>query len=377
MATDAEVIVVGAGVVGLAIGRALAAAGREVLVLERHGKIGEETSSRNSGVIHSGIYYSAGSLKARLCVAGREQLYAYCLERAITHRRCGKLIVAQQHQVAALAALLANGLANGVTDLATLTASEVHALEPSVRCASGLLSPSTGVVDVHELMTSLLGDLEMHGGTLVTNTEVTGVRRVTEGFELATRNGIECSTVVAHSLVNSAGLAAVDLTRRIEGYPAARIPDAYLAKGNYFTCTARPFRRLVYPMPNDAGLGVHATLDLDGSVRFGPDVEWVDSIDYGIDEQRAHAFYAAIRDYWPGLPDGALHPAYSGVRPKIAGPGQKPADFVIAGPADHGLPGLVNLLGIESPGLTAALSIAAHVRKLLLGVEPGLKNGVE
>lgn len=349
----------------MAVGRALAASGLETLIIERHRRIGEETSSRNSGVIHSGIYYPTGSLKARLCVRGRELLYKYCRDRGVAHQQCGKLIVAHQAQLAALRALQDKGVENGVGDLRWLDASEVHDLEPAVRCAAGLLSPSTGIVDVHELMTSLLGDLEALGGMLVLNSAVQRVRLVNGGLELTIRSGDEASSIVARRLVNSAGLCAIDVARGIEGYPQPHMPAAHLAKGNYFSCTKRPFGRLVYPMPNDAGLGIHATLDLDGSVRFGPDVEWVDAIDYSVDAARSGAFYASIREYWPGLPDDALQPAYAGVRTKLAGPGQQAADFLIAGPQDHGIPGLVSLFGIESPGLTAALAIGEHVRNTL------------
>lgn len=360
-----DAIVVGAGVVGLAIGRSLAATGLETLVIERHCRIGEETSSRNSGVIHSGIYYPAESLKARLCVRGREQLYRYCQERGIEHRRFGKLIVAQRDQLPALRALQTSGLANGVPDLEWLDAGRVRELEPAVSCAAALQSPSTGIIDVYELMTTLLGDLEAHGGTLVLDSEATGVRVVRDGLELSVRTGNDEYAIVARNLVNSAGLGAVALAHQIEGAPIGDLPATYLAKGNYFSCSARPFHHLVYPMPNDAGLGIHATLDLDGSVRFGPDVEWVQTIDYSVDPSRVRHFQESIREYWPDVVNVNLQPAYAGIRPKIVGPGQKAADFVVAGPAQHGVPGLVNLLGIESPGLTAALALAEHVLLLL------------
>ena len=360
-----DTIVVGAGVVGLAVGRALAATGKDTLVMERHGRFGEETSSRNSGVVHSGIYYPTGSLKARLCVRGRELLYEYSRERGISHRRCGKLIVAQRDQIPALQALHAKALENGVADLRWLDSGEARELEPAVTCAAALLSPATGIIDVHELMHALLSDVEAHGGVLVRNTSVQRVRPVAQGLELTIRNGDDESTVVARRVVNSAGLGAIDLTHRIEGYPNQLIPAAYFAKGNYFSCTARPFRHLVYPMPDEAGLGIHATVDLDDSVRFGPDVEWVDAVNYRVDTRRAQDFYASIREYWPALPDNALQPAFAGMRPKIVGPGQQAADFVIAGPGQHGIRGLVNLLGIESPGLTAALAMGDYVRTQL------------
>lgn len=355
-----EAAVIGAGVVGLAVARELAAAGLEPLILERHGRIGEETSSRNSGVIHSGLYYASGSLKAGLCTRGREQAYAYCAARGIAHRRCGKLIVAQEAQVDALRRLHAQGIANGVPDLQWLDADAVRRLEPEVRCAAGLHSPHTGIVDVHELMLALQADCEAAGATVVLRSPVERLRAVDSGIEMTVGdNGTE--RVVARRVVNAAGLGAIDLARRTDGYPAQRLPGEHFAKGHYFSVGGRPFQRLVYPMPNDAGLGIHATLDLDGSVRFGPDVQWVDAIDYTVPIERSGAFYASIREYWPGLPDGALAPAYAGIRPKIAGPGERPADFVIEGPDDHGIGGLVNLFGIESPGLTAALALGAQV----------------
>jgi len=360
-------VVIGAGVVGLAVGRALAASGMETLVIERHRKFGEETSSRNSGVIHSGLYYANGSLKARLCLSGREMLYRYCQARGIAHHRCGKLIVAQAHQVTALRDLHIKAVDNGVNDLRWIEANEARALEPAVRCTAGLLSPSTGIVDVHELMAALLGDLESNGGMLVPNSTVYGLRRTRAGIEMQVQSDNDVTTIIARKVVNSAGLSAVDLARQTEGYPAELVPRAYLAKGNYFSCSARPFRHLVYPIPNEAGLGIHATLDLDGSVRFGPDVEWVDEIDYAVDERRVGEFDASIREYWPDLPAGSLNVAYSGIRPKIAGPGHKAADFLIAGPRSHGIPGLINLLGIESPGLTAALAIGDYVEQLIRG----------
>jgi L-2-hydroxyglutarate oxidase LhgO len=360
-----DAVVIGAGVVGLAVGRSLAVAGLETLVIERNRRIGEETSSRNSGVIHSGIYYPANSLKARLCVRGREQLYQYCQERGIAHRRFGKLIVAQRDQLPGLQALQTCGLANGVSDLRWLDAGTVREMEPAVTCAAGLFSPSTGIIDVHEFMTTLLGDLEAQGGSVVLDSEATSIRAVRGGLELSVRTGSDEYVIVARNLVNSAGLDAVALAQRVEGAALGEIPTAYLAKGNYFSCSSRPFRHLVYPMPNDAGLGIHATLDLDGSVRFGPDVEWVTNLNYDVDPSRAPHFRESIREYWPAVVNVTLQPAYAGIRPKIVGPGQKAADFVIAGPAQHGVPGLVHLLGIESPGLTAALALAEHVLSLL------------
>lgn len=360
MTDTVEIIIVGAGVVGLAVARALTLHGHEVIVLERHRLPGQETSSRNSGVIHSGLYYSTNSLKARLCVQGRDQLYGYCEERGLAHSRCGKIIVAQEAQIASLQALQNNALANAVTDLAWLSPEDVGELEPLVRCAGGLFSPSTGVIDVHEYMTSLQGDLESQGGSMVFDTELIAARPLGDGMLASIRSGTEKLDIACRWLINSAGLHALPLLARIAGYSRERTLKAYYAKGNYFSCQGmRPFRHLVYPMPNEAGLGIHATLDLDGTTRFGPDVEWVDSTDdYKVRTERSIGFYSAIREYWPTLPDGALQPAYAGIRPKLAGPGGKSADFTIEGPNQHGIGGLINLLGIESPGLTASLAIA-------------------
>lgn len=362
MPDKVDVVVVGAGVVGLAVARALAQVGNEVIVLERHELAGQETSSRNSGVIHSGIYYPHGSLKARLCVRGRELLYPYCESRSVAHERCGKLIVAQQAQVPDLQVLHAKGIANGVTDLEWRSGAEVAAMEPAVRCAAGLWSPATGIVDVHELMLAFEADLEARGGTVVVDTELLAAGITPDGFVAVIRSGGDSSEIACRVLVNSAGLSAPAVLDRIAGYPPARRRQAYFAKGNYFVCQgAKPFRHLVYPMPNEAGLGVHATLDLDGTTRFGPDVEWVDEPDYRVDASRGNSFYAAIREYWPGLPDGSLQPGYSGIRPKLVGAGAKAGDFEIDGPGQHGVPGLINLLGIESPGLTSSLALGEEV----------------
>lgn len=366
MAEAVDIVVVGAGVVGLAVARCLAQAGHETLVLEKNRRIGEETSARNSGVIHSGIYYPAGSLKARLCVAGRDQLYEYCEQRGIAHRRAGKIIVAQQSQVAALQTLRAKGVANGVTDLQWLSGDEVAQLEPRVRCAAGLLSPSTGIIDVHDYMTALAGDFEAAGGSIVVNCELLQARVDGDGLEIEARSGDEVTALRCRWLINSGGLHALGLLRRIAGYPSERMRAPLFAKGNYYSCRGeRPFRHLIYPMPNEAGLGVHATLDLDGTTRFGPDVEWIENIDYDVDPARSLSFYDAIREYWPGLPDEALQPAYAGIRPKLTGPGTPAADFEIEDHRQHGVRGLVNLLGIESPGLTSSLAIAAEVASRL------------
>lgn len=362
MAEAVEIVVVGAGVVGLAVAKSLAQAGHETIVVEKNRRMGEETSARNSGVIHSGIYYPAGSLKARLCVAGRDRLYEYCEQRGIPYRRTGKIIVAQSSQVAALQTLRAKGVANGVSDLQWLTGDEVAQLEPQVRCAAGLWSPSTGIIDVHAYITALAGDFEAAGGSIVLDCELLQARVDGDEIEIDARSGDEVTTLRCRWLINSAGLHAPGLLRRIDGYPAERLRTAWLAKGNYYACQGvRPFRHLVYPMPNEAGLGVHATLDLDGTTRFGPDVEWVEKIDYDVSAERALSFYDAIREYWPALPDGALQPAYAGIRPKLTGPGTAAADFEIEDYRQHGVRGLVNLMGIESPGLTSSLAIGDEV----------------
>jgi L-2-hydroxyglutarate oxidase LhgO len=360
-----DAVVVGAGVVGLAIARELCLRGIETVVLERHARAGQETSSRNSGVIHSGIYYPTGSLKARLCVDGRDRLYAYARTKGIAHQRVGKLLVAQHEQLAKLQALHRQGLANGVTDLVWLDPAEVRSMEPQVRCEAALLSPSTGIIDVHELMTALAGDLEACSGSIATHVDVSRIERAGEVFVVvAACDGAE-TFIETPRVVLSAGLEAVSLAKRVEGYPMRLLPAPRFAKGNYFACSQRPFSRLVYPMPDHAGLGIHATLDLAGCVRFGPDVEWVDAPAYHVDPARAGAFYAAVREYWPGLRDGALAPALAGVRPKLAAPGEPPVDFSVATRDQHGLAGLVNLMGIESPGLTACLSMGVLVADVL------------
>jgi L-2-hydroxyglutarate oxidase LhgO len=360
-----DAVVIGAGIVGLAVARALALRGRAVLVLERHERPVEETSSRNSGVIHSGIYYPTGSLKARLCVEGRQRLYGLLEQRGIAHQRCGKLIVAQQGQQAALASLHRQAIQNGVTDLVPLSEAEVSEYEPAVRCVAGLWCPSTGIVDVHELAQAFIADIEAGGGSIAYRTSVAAVRFDAGGARLSCHCAGDALELGSACVVNSAGLAAVDMLRSFAGYPARLLRTAWYAKGNYFSLTgAKPFRHLVYPMPNEAGLGIHATLDLDGATRFGPNVEWVSEPGYDVDPRHAREFHDSIRSYWPDLPDGALQPGYAGVRPKLVGPGAKAADFVIEGPAQHGCRGLVNLLGIESPGLTSCLAIAEHVAGL-------------
>ena len=358
-------VVVGAGVVGLAAARALALAGREVLVLEAAAAIGTQTSSRNSEVIHAGIYYPQGSLKARLCVQGRQLLYAYCGERGVGHRRCGKLIVATApEQVAQLQGIIAKAAANGVHDLVLLTREQVRALEPALECVAAVHSPSTGIVDSHGLMLALQGDLEHAGGMVACNSPLASARLTPRGIELHAEDGTELR---ARTVVNAAGVQAPTLARRFAGLDARHIPGAYYAKGNYFTLSGRsPFARLIYPVPEAAGLGVHLTLDLGGQAKFGPDVQWVDSPDdLVVDPARGEAFYAEVRKYWPALPDGALQAGYAGIRPKISGPGEAARDFLIQGPAEHGVPGLVNLFGIESPGLTSSLAIGAMAAELL------------
>jgi len=370
MTERVEAVVIGAGVVGLAIARRLAMAGRETVVLEAAEAIGTETSARNSEVIHAGLYYPKGSLKARFCVAGKEMLYAYCASHGIGHARCGKLIVAaDEAECATLAEIDAKARANGVTDLTFLTADEARALEPALDCAGALLSPSTGIVDSHGLMLALQGDAESHGAMIAFNTRLAGGRVAQAGgagdIHISTTNEVSMR-LACRVLVNAAGLDAPAVATRLEGLPPDGLPRTYLAKGNYFTLSGRaPFRHLIYPVPRDGGLGVHLTLDLGGQARFGPDVESVETRDYAVDPQRGERFYAAVRRYWPELPDGALQADYAGIRPRITPPGAPLADFRIDGPAAHGIPGLVNLFGIESPGLTSALAIADHVAELL------------
>jgi L-2-hydroxyglutarate oxidase LhgO len=359
---EVDCIVVGAGVVGLAVARALALAGREVIILDAAEGIGTETSSRNSEVIHAGIYYPAGSFMARFCVAGRKALYRYCAERGVPHMNCGKLIVATNaEEDAMLAGIKRRAEANGVEGMRVLTAAEAIALEPNLHCSSALLSPVTGIIDSHAFMLALQGDAENAGAVPVFFSPVTGGRAVRGGVEIDV-GGIEPMSLRCRLLVNSAGLHAPGLAARFVGMPRDRVPDAYFAKGNYFTLSGRsPFARLIYPVPVPGGLGVHLTIDLGGQARFGPDVQWIDTIDYTVDPARADSIYAAVRKYWPDLKDGALQPGYSGIRPKIVPRGAPAQDFVVQGPQTHGVPGLINLFGIESPGLTASLALADYV----------------
>jgi L-2-hydroxyglutarate oxidase LhgO len=358
-----EVVVAGAGIIGLAVARALALSGRDVLVLEAAGAFGTGTSSRNSEVIHAGIYYPRGSLKARLCVAGRERLYGYCETHGIPFRRCGKLIVAtSETQLAELQKIKAAAEANGVI-LRQLSAVQARELEPALQCAGALLSPATGILDSHTCMLSLLGEAERHGATLVCDSSVTAARIEDDGVAITVNGGK--SKLKANLLINSAGHGAPELAHRIDGFPARHIPRSYLAKGSYFALAGRsPFTRLVYPVPQPGGLGVHLTLDMAGRARFGPDVQWIETLDYAVDPTRGERFYGEVRKYWPALPDGALEPAYAGVRPKLSAPGEPNADFVIEGAAAHGIRPVINLFGIESPGLTASLAIADEVAAL-------------
>ena len=354
-------VVIGAGVVGLAVGRALAQSGREVIVLEGADAIGTGTSSRNSEVIHAGIYYPAGSLKARLCVKGKEQLYAFCAEKGVDVRRCGKLIVATSaEQVAQLEHIQKKAAANGVHDLQLLSREQARALEPELECHAALLSPSTGIVDSHGLMLALQGDMENAGGALALLSPVASAQVQPDGILIRTADGTE---LLAQEVVNAAGLFAPSVASKIQGLDACHVPQAFYAKGNYFTLSGRaPFSHLIYPVPEAAGLGVHLTLDLGGQAKFGPDVQWVDSPDQlEVDPQRCEGFYAEVNKYWPGLKAGSLAPGYAGMRPKISGPGDAAADFVIQGAGTHGVAGLVNLFGIESPGLTSCMAIADEV----------------
>jgi L-2-hydroxyglutarate oxidase LhgO len=365
---EAEAVVVGAGVLGLAIARALALAGREVIVLERASGIGFETSSRNSEVIHGGLYYPQGSLKAIACVEGRQRLYAYCREHGVPYAQLGKLIVAtEEAEIPGVEQIEKAARGNGVDNLEWLSADEARRLEPELACVAALLSPSTGIIDSHALMLAYQGEAEEAGAVVAFRSPVLSGRVRADGFELIV-GGDEPTTIGCRTLVNAAGLHAPALARAIEGVPPASIPPAYFCRGVYFTLSGRsPFRRLIYPVPMPGGLGVHITLDLAGQARFGPDVEWIDGVDYTVDPHRGDKFYAAVRRYWPALKDGALQPGYAGIRPKISGPDEPAADFFVQGPETHGVPGLVNLYGIESPGLTASLPLADAVLRRLAG----------
>jgi len=377
-----DTVVIGAGVIGLAAARALALAGHEVLILEAEARFGAQTSSRNSEVIHAGLYYPPGSLKAGLCVAGRERLYRYCAERGVAHRAIGKLLVAcDPAELPALAHYAERAAANGVF-LQPLTAADIHGLEPAVHALAGLYSPMTGIFDSHGFMLALLGDAEQAGAILATRTPVVGGRITAHGILVET-GGDAPFTVRSRRVVNAAGLFAAEVARRFAGFPTAALPPTFYAKGHYFTLSGRaPFQHLVYPMPDHAGLGIHATLDLGGQCKFGPDVSgWLTNPDYAFEAGLEEKFYRAIRRYYPDLADGALQPGYTGIRPKLTGPTEAAGDFLIQGPSAHGVAGLVNLMGIESPGLTAALAIAEALKTTLAekpdGSAAAIKNSIK
>jgi L-2-hydroxyglutarate oxidase LhgO len=358
-----QVLVVGAGIVGLAMARAVALAGHEVIVAEATRGIGNGVSSRNSEVIHAGMYYPTGSLRAYHCPRGRRMLYEFCASHGVPHRKCGKLIVATEDaEVAKMEAILKQGITNGVEGLELIEAAAARAMEPALNCVAALRSPETGIIDSHAFMTALRGDLEDRGGMIAFNTRIERVTHNQAGW-MVHFSGADSGELAVDVVINSAGLGAQALARNTETYPQERVPRLVLARGNYFGYAGRPvFSRLIYPAPRiDGGLGTHVTLDLAGRMRFGPDVEWIDKEDYDVNPARAQSFYASIRRYWPGLPDNSLHPDYAGIRPKLTGPGEPAADFMIEGPEQHGRPGLIHLFGIESPGLTAALSLADEV----------------
>ena len=357
-----QVMVIGAGVVGLAIAREAVLRGHDVIMAEAADGIGTGTSSRNSEVIHAGLYYPTGSKRALHCPRGRRMLYAYCASHGIPHRKIGKLfIVTKDADIPKLEAIHAQALANGVENVTMLEAAAAKRMEPALSCVAAFHSAETGIVDSHRFMLALEGDVEDRGGVIAFNTPIEHIARDRASWRVDF-GGAEPGSITVDAVINSAGHGAQRLAHATDGYPAARVPKHMLAKGNYFGFGGRaPFSRLIYPAPVPGGLGIHITLDLAGRMRFGPDVEWIDTMDFNVDPRRGDAFYAAIRTYWPGLPDNSLFPDYAGIRPKVTGPGEPAADFVIDGPAEHGLPGLVHLFGIESPGLTSALSLAEEV----------------
>jgi L-2-hydroxyglutarate oxidase LhgO len=363
---EIETVVIGAGVVGLAIGRALAMAGQDVLVLEAESDFGTGISSRNSEVIHAGIYYPEGSLKARMCVEGKGLLYDYVKARHVPYRNCGKFIVAtHDDQTGKLEEIKGKAERAGVFDLEWVTTARLKTEEPHVNAVAALWSPSTGIIDSHGLMQALLGDIEAHGGQLVCQTPVERVEVTGSGF-IVTTGGPDPFSIRCKTLVNSAAFGAHKIAETIDGLDAAHVPPLYYARGCYFTLSGKPaFSRLIYPVPEPGGLGVHVTLDMGGQVKFGPDVEWIPELNYDLNPARAEKFYAAIRRYFPALPDDALQPGYTGVRPKLKNQGEGDADFVISGPDNHGIPGLINLFGIESPGLTSSLALASRVTAAL------------
>lgn len=369
---DTDVVVVGGGAIGLAIGRALALRGRDVMVLEKNAQIGMETSSRNSEVVHAGLYYQPGSHRSRFCVRGKALLYAFVAEAGVPIEKCGKLLVAtSEAEEAKLSGLQETAKQNGVLDLEPISATQARALEPELFCTAACFSPSTGVIDSHRYMQALDGHISSLGGMVVLNTRVTGVARCANGlFSIETESGGSRSTLTATTVVLAGGLNASALARRVpfgEGYV---VPETYFAKGHYFSLSGRaPFTRLVYPMPSGSWLGVHFTRDVSGRAKFGPDFEWVDAIDYTFDDRagaRRDAFEAAVRRYWPGLPARSLQPDYTGIRPKVSPENSATIDFLIHGPDDHGLDGVVALYGIDSPGLTSSLAIADYVSELLI-----------
>jgi L-2-hydroxyglutarate oxidase LhgO len=357
-----QVLVIGAGVVGLAVARAAALKGHDVIVAEAESAIGTITSSRNSEVIHAGMYYPTGTLRGRHCVRGRRMLYEFCASHGVPHRKCGKLVVATNDaEIDKLKAIEVQGNINGVEGLELIGGNAARAMEPELSCVGALLSPETGIIDGHAYMLALCGDLEGAGGAIALNTPVTGARRK-GGLWQVDFGGADGGTFEFDAVVNCAGLRAQSVARSIEDYPAARVPRLVLGKGNYFSYAGRPvFSRLIYPTPIVGGLGVHVTLDMAGRMRFGPDVEWVEEENYDVDPGRAEAFYSRIRTYWPGLPDGSLTPDYSGIRPKLGGPKDPQADFLIDTPRQHGVAGLVQLFGFESPGLTSSLSLGDEI----------------
>ncbi len=370
MSDEIECVVIGAGVVGLAVARQLALSGVETIVLEAADAIGTETSSRNSEVIHAGIYYPEGSLKARMCVQGRHMLYRFCQDHGVTYNRCGKLVVATtENELERLREIQSAAQTNGVSDIVWLTREEAIALEPELNCVAALHSPSTGIVDSHSYMLALQGDFEDAGGVIAFHSRVSNLQISDGRFEVTVREANSDQPVHLSSryVINAAGLYAVNIARRIEGFPEESIPPFYMTKGNYFRLNRQsPFSRLIYPIPPKGGLGTHITIDLGGGAKFGPDIEAIDEIDYTVDPRRADIFYAAIRTYWPKLPDDSLSPDYAGIRPKVEMPGDAPQDFIIRDPDDHKIPGLINLFGIESPGLTASLALAEDVHKRLI-----------
>lgn len=367
-----ECVVVGAGVIGLAIARELAIHGKEVIVLEALDAIGTETSSRNSEVIHAGIYYPKGSLKAQLCVSGKDALYNFCSQHGVPHKRLGKLIVAVSHEeLGALEKVKVAAHGNGVTDVDFIHLDAVREMEPEIKCVGALFSPSTGIVDSHGLMLALQGDTENHGGIIAFMCHVKGGSKTENGFVLKIGTGEQCAdgnttNLACDILINSAGMGAQRIARGLTGVPTNTIPQLHLARGCYFTMSGKaPFRHLIYPMPDEASLGIHVTIDIAGQVRFGPDVEWIEEKTYDVDPMRQAAFSTAVQRYYPAVLERTLIPGYAGIRPKIQGPGETPKDFMIQGPSAHGISGLVNLFGMESPGLTASLAIASYVRNLL------------